>query len=53
MRMPRPICNGRQLQVERQKTNGSYTNRGIGVIGIPMCYMYPPVITIFTLKKAT
>jgi predicted MPP superfamily phosphohydrolase len=30
-----------------------YTNRGIGVIGIPMCYMYPPVITIFTLKKAT
>jgi predicted MPP superfamily phosphohydrolase len=39
--------------VERQKTNGSYTNRGIGVIGIPMRYMCPPEITIFTLKKAT
>jgi predicted MPP superfamily phosphohydrolase len=28
-----------------------YTNRGIGVIGLPMRYMCPPEITIFTLKK--
>jgi predicted MPP superfamily phosphohydrolase len=27
-----------------------YTNRGIGVIGLPMRFMCPPEITIFTLK---
>jgi uncharacterized protein len=30
-----------------------YTNRGIGVIGLPMRYMCPPEITVFTLKKQT
>jgi hypothetical protein len=29
-----------------------YTNRGIGVIGLPMRFMCPPEITIFTLKSA-
>jgi hypothetical protein len=29
-----------------------YTNRGIGVIGLPMRFMCPPEITIFTLRKA-
>jgi predicted MPP superfamily phosphohydrolase len=28
-----------------------YTNRGIGVIGLPMRFMCPPEITIFTLKR--
>jgi hypothetical protein len=28
-----------------------YTNRGIGVVGIPMRFLCPPEITIFTLKK--
>jgi predicted MPP superfamily phosphohydrolase len=27
-----------------------YTNRGIGVIGLPMRFMCPPEITVFTLK---
>jgi predicted MPP superfamily phosphohydrolase len=27
-----------------------YTNRGIGVIGLPMRFMCPPEITLFTLK---
>lgn len=29
-----------------------YTNRGIGVIGVPVRLMCPPEITIFTLKSA-
>ncbi len=29
-----------------------YTNRGIGVIGLPMRFMCPPEITVFTLKAA-
>jgi hypothetical protein len=28
-----------------------YTNRGIGVIGLPMRFMCPPELTIFTLRK--
>ena len=28
-----------------------YTNRGIGVIGVPMRLMCPPEITVFTLKR--
>jgi predicted MPP superfamily phosphohydrolase len=28
-----------------------YTNRGIGVLGLPMRFMCPPEITVFTLKK--
>lgn len=28
-----------------------YTNRGIGVIGLPMRFLCPPEITVFTLKK--
>jgi predicted MPP superfamily phosphohydrolase len=28
-----------------------YTNRGIGVIGLPMRFLCPPEITIFTLEK--
>jgi uncharacterized protein len=28
-----------------------YTNRGIGVIGLPMRFMCPPEITVFTLRK--
>ncbi len=28
-----------------------YTNRGIGVVGLPMRFMCPPEITVFTLKK--
>jgi uncharacterized protein len=27
-----------------------YTNRGIGVIGLPMRFLCPPEITVFTLK---
>lgn len=30
-----------------------YTNRGIGVIGLPMRLMCPPEITVFTLKTQT
>jgi hypothetical protein len=30
-----------------------YTNRGIGVLGLPMRFMCPPEITIFTLKKTS
>jgi uncharacterized protein len=28
-----------------------YTNRGIGVIGLPMRFLCPPEITVFTLKR--
>jgi predicted MPP superfamily phosphohydrolase len=28
-----------------------YTNRGIGVIGLPMRFLCPPEISVFTLKK--
>jgi hypothetical protein len=30
-----------------------YTNRGIGVIGVPMRFMCPPEISVFTLKRAS
>jgi uncharacterized protein len=30
-----------------------YTNRGVGVVGLPMRFLCPPEITVFTLKKAT
>ena len=28
-----------------------YSNRGIGVVGIPIRFLCPPEITVFTLKK--
>jgi uncharacterized protein len=28
-----------------------YTNRGIGVVGLPMRFLCPPEITVFTLRK--
>jgi uncharacterized protein len=30
-----------------------YTNRGVGVVGLPMRFLCPPEITVFTLKTAT
>jgi hypothetical protein len=28
-----------------------YTNRGVGVVGLPMRFMCPPEISVFTLRK--